>query len=343
MSSEFMTVFSMAAVVVALSVAAGCNAGSLPASAPVSRTPAAIPVILDTDIGTDVDDAGALAMLHALANRGEARILAVMSSNRNRWSVPAIDVINTYYGRPDIPVGVSRTGPDDEMWYHDAVPGFPHRLKASGDAPEAVSLYRRVLAGQPDHSVTIVTIGWLTNMAGLLDSPPDSLSPLPGTGLVAAKVKELVAMGGVWPNTRGQEDYNFRMDRPAAHKVIKNWPGRIMFTGLGIDVMTGRRLMAEGPKNSPVRAFYGNFLKANKVTDRPSWDQIAVLYAVRGLSGYFTVVTEGRCVIREDGRSEWLPDGKSRTHGYLVYRMPQAELAAAIEDLMLVSPKPTSR
>jgi len=81
---------------------------------------------------------GSWANTQKLASRGEARILAVMSCNRNRWNAPAIDVINTYYGRPDIPVGASRTGPEDEIWYHDAVPGFPHRLAASGDAPEGV-------------------------------------------------------------------------------------------------------------------------------------------------------------------------------------------------------------
>lgn len=336
MSSELATTLMTAALAAALTAAAGCTTGPSRSSAPESRAQAGVPIILDTDIGTDVDDAGALAVLHALASRGEARILAVMSSNRNRWSAPAIDVINTYYGRPDIPIGASRTGPDDEIWYHGAVPRFPHRLAASSDAHEAVSLYRQILARQPDNSVTVVTVGWLTNMAGLLSSSPDSHSPLAGKDLVRAKIKELVAMGGIWPNNRGQAEYNFTMDRPAAHKVINDWPTAIMFTGLGIDVMTGRRLMAEGPADNPVRAFYGAFFKANKVTERSSWDQIAVLYAVRGLADHFAADGNGRCVAREDGSFEWLPEVSSKKHSYLIYRMPQAQLAAVIEDLMLM-------
>ena len=79
----------------------------------------AVPIIFDTDIGTDVDDAGALAILHILADQGEAEILATMSANQNRWCAPAIDVINTPYGRPDIPIGSSKTGPGPEEWYHD--------------------------------------------------------------------------------------------------------------------------------------------------------------------------------------------------------------------------------
>jgi inosine-uridine nucleoside N-ribohydrolase len=204
----------------------------------------AVPIIFDTDIGTDVDDAGALAILHILADRGEAEILATMSANQNRWCAPAIDVINTYYGREDMPIGCSKTGPNPEKWYHDSVGDFPHNLSSSEDAPDAVELYRKILAAQPDNSVTIVVVGWLTNMAELLNSKPDQYSPLAGRELVETKVKELVSMGGRWPNSyKNEGEYNFRMDGAAAHKVISDWPGKIMFTGLGKDVMTGRRII----------------------------------------------------------------------------------------------------
>jgi inosine-uridine nucleoside N-ribohydrolase len=340
MTNERKAASMLAAVAVELTLAGGCKTTSpLPGSGLQMRLPSGPPIILDTDIATDVDDAGALAVLHALAGQGEARILAVMSCNRNQWSVPAIDVINTYYGRSDVPVGATRTGPDDERWYHDVVSRFPRGLASGGHVPEAVSLYRRILAAQPVNSVTIVTIGWLTNVADLLSSGPDGHSALTGKELALARVKELVAMGGVWPNTQGQGDYNFGMDRSAAHKVINNWPGPIMFTGLGVDVMTGGRLMAEGPTNNPVRTFYGGFLKANKATQRSSWDQIAVLYAVRGLSNYFTAIGEGQCVAQPDGSCEWLPGRSRKNHRYLAYRMPQAELATVIEDLMLIPPR----
>ena len=174
-------------------------------------------------------------------------------------------------------------------------------------------------------------------MADLLNSKPDRYSPLNGRDLVNAKVKELVSMGGVWPNTKKEGDYNFRMDGAAAHKVISDWPGKIVFSGLGIDVMTGARLVAQGPKDNPVPAFYRNFFEGHKVTERSSWDLIAVLYAVRGLSNYFTAVSEGKCVSQEDGRNKWV-SGPIQNHAYLVYKMPQAELAEVIEDLMLTPP-----
>jgi inosine-uridine nucleoside N-ribohydrolase len=323
--------FTVVALLLSLSLVAGCGRGWF------ASTPAAVPIIFDTDMGPDVDDAGALAILHVLTDRGEAKILATMSANQNHWSARAIDVINTYYGRGDIPVGSSATGPNPEQWYHDSVPHYPHDL-AGGDAPEAVELYRSILAAQPDNSVTIVVVGWLTNIAGLLNSKPDRHSPLNGRQLVSAKVKELVSMGGIWPNTRKDEgDYNFRMDGAAAHSVISNWPGKIVFSGLGIDVMTGARLVAEAPRDNPVRAFYGNFFAANNVTERSSWDLIAVLYAVRGPSDYFTVVSDGTSISRPDGGNTWVP-GPTRNHAYLVHKMPKAQLADVIENLMLTPP-----
>jgi len=298
----------------------------------------AVPIIFDTDIGTDVDDAGALAILHVMADRGEAEILATISANRNRWCAPALDAINTYYGREDMPIGCSRTGPDPEEWYHQSVGAFPHDVADSNETPDAVALYRKILAAQPDHSVTIMVVGWLTNMAELLDSQPDRYSDLTGKELVEAKVKELVSMGGRWPNSPKKEgEYNFTMDKAAAHKVISDWPARIMFTGLGKDVMTGSRLDARGPKDNPVRAFYRNFFAGYKVSERSSWDLIAVLYAVRGLSPYFTAVSDGKCVSRENGSNQWIP-GPPSNHAYLAHQMPQTELAGVIEDLLLTPP-----
>jgi inosine-uridine nucleoside N-ribohydrolase len=317
-------------------------AGALLAGGLVLATHAAAPValIFDTDIGTDVDDAGALAILHVLADRGEVRILATISANRGRWSAPALDVINTYYGRADLPIGSSRTGPDDEKWYHKFVPRFPHDLRNGADAPEAVALYRQILAAQPDHRVTIVVVGWLTNLAGLLASAPDDVSPLTGRQLAAAKVKELVVMGGVWPNNPNEGEYNFHMDGPSAHRVIRDWPGKIVFTGLGREVLTGKQLMARYTNAHPVRAFYSEFLKAYKTDARSSWDLIAVLYAVRGPADYFTVVTGGRCVSQKDGSNHWQP-GPAGNHAYLAYKMPQNQLAAILETLLITPPSPT--
>src|SRR3954447_4901419 len=69
-----------------------------------------VPILFDTDMMTDCDDAGAMAVLHALADNGECEILATVVSARDPWSVAAVDAINTYYGRPDLPIGTVKEG-----------------------------------------------------------------------------------------------------------------------------------------------------------------------------------------------------------------------------------------
>src|SRR5690348_5846199 len=69
---------------------------------------AQVPVIFDTDIAPDFDDVGAMALLHAFADKGEARILATISCNTFQTTVPTLSVLNDYFKRPDIPVGITK-------------------------------------------------------------------------------------------------------------------------------------------------------------------------------------------------------------------------------------------
>src|ERR1700683_1534416 len=65
-----------------------------------------VPVIFDTDMGNDIDDALALALLHALESRGECKIIAVTITKDNPWAAPYIDLVDTFYGRSNIPIGM---------------------------------------------------------------------------------------------------------------------------------------------------------------------------------------------------------------------------------------------
>src|SRR3954463_9928941 len=124
-------------------------------------------LIFDTDMGNDVDDVLALGMIHALQSRGVCELLAVTVTKDHELAGPFVDAVNTFYGRPRIPVGVVRGGATrDEGKFlklaRDARK-YPHALKRSADAPEAVALLRKVLAAQPDGSVVIVQVGFATN------------------------------------------------------------------------------------------------------------------------------------------------------------------------------------
>ncbi len=312
----------------------------------------AVEVIFDTDMASDVDDVGALATLHALASLGEAEILAVGISSRNEHVGPCVDAIDTWYGRPDVPIGYQRGiqigyprdgGEESPSKYAEAVArSFPHRLARSSDAPEAALLYRKVLAAQPDRSVVLVTVGFLSNLRSLLDTPADGVSPLPGVELVRRKVARWVCMGGKFPDGRfadGDGEYNLRVDTVASLRVLNDWPTPVVFSGfeIGARVFTGKRLRGAS-EASPVRAAYLHF---NGLENRESWDQTAVLCAVRGAAAYWTESEPGLCLMHVFGRSgynEWIPTPR-KAHRYLIEKTPPSELAAVIEDLMLRPPR----
>jgi inosine-uridine nucleoside N-ribohydrolase len=295
-------------------------------------------VIFDTDIMGDVDDVGAVAVLHALAARGEAQILAMGVSAKNPDCVPCLDALNTYFGRPDIPIGVVKgKGFKKRSRYSRQISGeFPHKIKSPDEVPDAALLYRKVLAAQPDGAVTIISVGQLTNFRNLLQTRGDEHGALPGPELVRRKVKLWVCMGGTYPEGR---EANVRRDGPASAYAVAHWPTPIVFSGseIGVEVLTGGRL-AELPETSPVRRAYQlyNGLKPHK-----SWDQTAVLYAVRGQGGGLKDVwdlhREGHCHVFPDGRNAWRPE-PDKPHGYLVRKMPPAKVARLIEALMLYQP-----
>src|SRR3954464_7246250 len=88
------------------------------------------PVIFDTDMGNDVDDALALAMLHALESRGECRLLGVTVTKDNPWAPVYVDLVNTFYGRGQIPVGMVKGGVTPESSRMIQVPA--ERRRADG-------------------------------------------------------------------------------------------------------------------------------------------------------------------------------------------------------------------
>ena len=300
-----------------------------------------VPIIFDTDMGPDYDDVGALTMLHALADHGEARILATMSSNRYDFAVPCIDVINHYYGRPDIPVGAPLQGvikedEHGEKWAEVLPAKFPHRLKTTAEAPDAVQIYRRILAKEADHSVVIVTVGFMTNLAALLQSPADQYSELSGKQLVEKKVKHLVSMAGYFPKGR---EWNVYVDSLASVVVFNEWPTRIILSGfeIGIKVITGKRLVASDIRNTPAKEAFTICLRQDNPDGRMSWDQTAVLVAVRGTEPYFDT-QKGRMLVASDGSNMW-EDNLNGTHEYLTWKMPVDQLVNIIEELMMYEPK----
>lgn len=302
-----------------------------------------VPIIFDTDIAPDYDDVGAMALLHAFADNGEATILATISSNTFKTTVPTLSVLNTYFGRPDIPVGIVKgTLPNKDcaqQWAQAIIAKYPHALKSNEEAMDAVKLYRKILSAQPDNSVTIVSVGFFTNLAALLNSTADKYSSLNGNALVKKKVKQLVSMAArIDKDGKSGYEFNVFVDAAASKKVLAEWPTPVTISGfeIGEKILTGIRLIHnDNIQNSPVKdAFKVALVKDSNTVGRNSWDQTAVLVAVRGIAPWFGY-RKLNFDIENDGKNVLIPGEKFT---YLTFKQTPEEIGKVIEDLMMHQP-----
>ena len=294
-------------------------------------------IIFDTDVDHDCDDIGALFILHGAMDRGEANLLGTIGCTSSDAIAPCLDGINTWFGRPEIPVGtlkdkgfLDHKGFAAEMNRH-----YPSRFPTGRDYPDAVKLYRQILARQPDRSVVVLAVGPLRNLANLLNSQPDDVSPLDGQALIAAKVKRLEVMGGIYPPAKnGKEgEWNFKQDPAAAALVCSTWPTPVLFNGDGGSTSSGRRVTYEMPEHNPLTMAYRLYPNVGYAGDRLSWDSISALVAVRRAAPWYEVVVGGTNVTDPNtGINTWTA-GKDRGHSYLVAKGPKHKLEQALEDM----------
>ena len=305
-----------------------------------------VPVIFDTDFGPDYDDVGAITLLHAFADSGYINILATIGSCKDTLLAPALDVINTYFGKPDIAIGIPHGKgifiPCMQHWNDTIVHKYPHNI-SNQSAKDAIDVYRKQLSMQPDKSVIIITVGFFTNLAGLLKSGADKYSQLNGKQLVAQKVKQLVSMAGVFPKGR---EFNVEKDSLSSKYAIDNWPTPIVFSGfeIGSKIITGLPLVENKTiRNSPVKDVFRislPFYEGDK-NGRMSWDETAVLIACKGISPYFNSIN-GQFITFNDGHNEWKNDS-SGNHKYVTFKRSVKEITETIDKLMMHQPVKNNR
>jgi inosine-uridine nucleoside N-ribohydrolase len=302
----------------------------------------AVPVIFDTDMGNDVDDALALAMLHALGSRGECRLLGVTVTKDNPWAAVYVDLVNTFYGRGQIPVGMVKgsgiTQEDSRMIQApaerrraDGTLVYPRRLGSGAEAPEAVALLRRLLAAEKDGSVVMVQVGFSTNLARLLDAPAD-------VELVRRKVKLLSVMAGNF--AQAKPEFNVQKDTASARKLFDQWPGEIVASGYEIG---GAMKFPAGrierdfawAADHPVVDAYRAYMKMPY--DRQTWDLTAALYAVRPGGGYFDLSAPGRITADDAGRTSFRAEAAGK-HRYLV--LTEGQRARTLECMIGLASQP---
>ena len=302
---------------------------SLPLSTRAADNPPAPPpvkIIFDTDIGNDVDDALALGLLHTLADRGACELLAVTITRSDELAGPFVDAVNTFYGRPALPIGFIRAKPEPEpskfLPLAEARDGdrlrYPHDLKRSSDAPDALRLLRQLLAAQPDGSVVLVQVGYFSNFAALLDTPADELSPLNGRDLLKQKVKLLSVMAGAFQTINDNNhflEFNVYKDIPAAQKLARDWPTPIVWSGFeigialpypAISIERDYRYVAHHPLAEAYQLY------SPTPHERPTWDLTSALYAVQPDRGYFGLSEAGTVTVEGDGFTRFTPQPNGR-------------------------------
>ncbi len=301
------------------------TAGTVHAQAQHSGT--AIPVIFETDMGNDIDDALALDLLYKGMDAGHIRLLGISLNKRTDTAFEFIDLMNTWYGYPEIPIAYTPdavicnegdyTAPVCALKASDGRPLFKRSRKA-GSWEEPVAMYRRLLASQPDNSVVVISVGFSGNLAALLASGPDKVSPLTGKELVARKVSCFSVMAGSF-GTKKRAEFNIINDISSARKFFAECPSPIVLTPFEIGkqvVYPGRSIANDfgWAENHPMVEAYKAYHPMPY--DRPTWDVIAAYYVLPHEPASLTVSIPGRLSVDEAGFIYFTPDKKG-LHRYL--------------------------
>ena len=330
------------------SVASLMSTHPVPAAEPV-------PVIFDTDITGDVDDVLALAMLHTLADRGECSIEAVTISKINPLAAPFVDAVNTFYGRPDIPIGATRDAQRRESKYltlckeknDDGSLRFPHDVAESQDVPDAVAVLRKTLASSPDRSIVLIQVGLASNLADLVESAADEISPLTGRDLIKRKVRLTSVMAGAFRPVDGNSHYleaNVRNGVAAMQRFADQWPQECSV--IWSDFLIGLR--APYPRESIARDFRyrrdhivreAYLLHSGPKHDRPTWDLTSVLVAIRPDDDYFRLSGRGRVRVEADGFTVFTPSADGRDQHLLMSELQRNRVVEVQRALVSQPPR----
>lgn len=308
-------------------------------------------ILIDTDIGPDCDDVAALAMLNIYANRGLCRILGIGHCTSNFYGAGTIDAICRFYGNPNVEIGTYKTPGflcDEKcvIYNRNIVEEFPNRYQAA-QPEDACTMYRRILADQPDHSVDFIAIGPLNNLSMLLDSQADQYSPLSGGELVQQKVRRLALMAGIFKpenpeieafvvSTTGHpvdetKEFNVVCDIPAARNVAENWPTPKVYLGFEAGMVeTGIPNNVGLGRDHPVKRAYDLYTENGR---RFSWDLLTVEYAICDDCAHYKLSESGSVRFDEKGCTVWKPAEHGEEH-YVLWAQSPTQIARDINQLL---------
>ena len=259
-----------------------------------------MPMILDTDFGSSTDDLFALMMLYHYMEEGLVDLKGVVVDREGVKNAELVDVFNTYYGHPDIPIALERNGVKNPRCFipYNGVCDLKDQqgnplFKRSQDltnCPEGYKLYRQLLSKAEDKSIVIVAIGFVTTLAELFESGADEYSQLSGVDLFGQKVKSVYIQSGRFESGDSLSGYNMRAASKQSaifyDKLPKNVdlimsPSNIgdMMNYLPQDVLVD----LSATEQNPIKAVYTNYTCD---TGQRMWDTNCLVNAVLGDEAY---------------------------------------------------------
>lgn len=299
-------------------------------------------VIFDCDMGNDIDDAMALDMLYKYIDAGQVKLLGIMTSKAGTAAAKFIDIMNTWYGHPNIPIGIVHDGPTYEnesndypliisnMKKSDGTPFFARTVANADALPKAETLYRKILARQRNNSVIIISTGFSTNIAHLLETKADRISQYDGRTLVAKKVKFISIMAG---SLNKNPEFNVQQDVKSFSQLVDKCPVQVISSPFEVGIKLiyqyedGIKKPLSWTENHPLKMGYDIYHSKGETT--PTWDLTAVLYAVEGDSCYFKRSCRGNITADEKGATYF---SRSRTGKRYFLEVPSDEQCKRIID-----------
>jgi inosine-uridine nucleoside N-ribohydrolase len=199
-----------------------------------------IPVLFDTDIGSDIDDAVALAYLLRQPRCELLGITTVTGDTAKRAALA--EIVCRAGGREDVPIHAGLSGPllhgpgQPQVPQYDAVKDLAHRADYPNDSPDAVDFLRRTIRARPGE-ITLLAVGPMTNLGTLFAVDPE----------IPSLLRRIVLMCGVYTGAAGQgpaaREWNALVDPVATALVYQRGAGKLL--GVGLDVTTLCTLPAE--------------------------------------------------------------------------------------------------
>ncbi len=282
-------------------------------------------IIFDTDMDTDCDDVGALAMLLTAHASKRIELLGIVTDSVSKYAAPFCEVMTRYY-KTELPIGAIYDGDykdtDFNIARFEAYRSLSNRhlnsergynrvlsekiKKTDADYPSAVSVYRALLSKAEDNSVTVLCVGMLTAVAEALATSPDAISPHSGVELFRQKVKCVITMGA--PEIAN--DFNWGMDAYATERFFDLCPVPVFISPEGEKIITGGHLTAKLEDTHPLRRAYEIWL-GKESCGRSSWDLIATLYAISPDTPYLSQSDLGVCRYSAKEKRSYVSKSKS--------------------------------